>query len=199
MRLRLVLFLVGCLAILFGVNMLPAVAWGLFYGEYAAVASLLWSMGITIGLGIAAVFAFRRYRTTAGPREGFAVAALGWIVLAAFGALPFFIGGYIPHYIDCYFETMSGLTTTGASILTSEGGALSTDIEALPRCLLFWRSYTHWIGGDGHHRAGPGAAAAAGCWGDADLPRGGARPHRRQTRPPCASNNQAPVGDLRPS
>ena len=149
MRLRLVLFLVGCLAILFGVNMLPAVAWGVFYGEYGAVGSLLWSMGITIGFGIAAVFGFRRYLATAGPREGFAVAALGWIVLAAFGALPFFIGGHIPNFIDCYFETMSGLTTTGASILTCEGGKLATDIEALPKCILFWRSYTHWIGGMG--------------------------------------------------
>ncbi len=149
MRIRLVLFLVGVLAVLFGVNMLPSVAWGVYYGENEAVASLLWSMGISIGVGLAAAIGFRRHRINAGPREGFAVAALGWIVLAGLGALPFFIGGYIPNYIDCYFETMSGLTTTGASILTANGGELATDIEALPKCILFWRSYTHWIGGMG--------------------------------------------------
>ncbi|KKK47164.1 hypothetical protein LCGC14_3157960, partial [marine sediment metagenome] len=142
--------LVGALAVLFGVNMLPAVGWGLYFGENEAVVSLLWSMGISIGVGLAAVIGFRGHRiNTAGPREGFAVAALGWIVLAALGALPFFIGGYIPNFIDCYFETMSGLTTTGASILTCYGGELPTDIESLPKCILFWRSYTHWIGGMG--------------------------------------------------
>ena len=149
MHIRLVLFLVGALAVLFGLNMLPAVAWGVYFGETEAVASLLWSMGISISLGLAAAIGFRKYRTNAGPREGFAVATLGWIALAGLGALPFYIGGYIPSYIDCYFEAMSGLTTTGASILTSNGGALPTDIEALPNCILFWRSYTHWIGGMG--------------------------------------------------
>ena len=148
-QIKLVLFLVGALAVLFGVNMLPSVAWGLYFGEYNAVSSLLWSMGITIGVGFGVAFAFRRHRVAAGPREGFAVAALGWVVLAGAGALPFFIGGHIPSYVDCYFETMSGLTTTGASILTANGGDLPTDIESLPQCLLFWRSYTHWLGGMG--------------------------------------------------
>ncbi len=143
------MFLVGALAVLFGVNMLPAVAWGVYFGEYDAVASLLWSMGISIGVGLAVAVGFRGPRINARPREGFAVAALGWVALAALGALPFYIGGYIPSYLDCYFETMSGLTTTGASILTSNGGELATDIEALPKCILFWRSYTHWIGGMG--------------------------------------------------
>ncbi len=149
MQIKLVLFLVGALAVLFGVNMLPSVAWGLYFGEYNAVSSLLWSMGITIGGGFGVAFAFRRHRVAAGPREGFAVAALGWVVLAGAGALPFFIGGHIPNYLDCYFETMSGLTTTGASILTSNGGDLATDIESMPQSLLFWRSYTHWLGGMG--------------------------------------------------
>lgn len=149
MRLRLVLFLVGMLAILLGVNMLPAVAWGLYYRETEAVGALIWSMIVSIACGGALAVLTRRPRTNAGPREGFAVAGLGWIVLAGLGALPFFVGGDIPSYVDCYFETMSGLTTTGASILTCAGGELPTDIESLPRCLLFWRSYTHWLGGMG--------------------------------------------------
>ncbi|MBS3820374.1 MAG: TrkH family potassium uptake protein [Phycisphaerae bacterium] len=149
MRIRLVLFLVGMLAVLFGINMLPAVAWGVYYGERQAVASLLWSMAVCLVGGGGMAVLSRRPRTNAGPREGFAVAGLGWIVLAGLGALPFFLGGYISSYVDCYFETMSGLTTTGASILTCGGGEQPTDIEALPRCILFWRSYTHWMGGMG--------------------------------------------------
>lgn len=149
MRFRVVLFLVGMLAMLLGLNMLPAAAWGVYYGEYQAVGALVWSMVISIAVGGAMVMLSRRPRTNAGPREGFAVAGLGWIVLAGLGALPFFIGGYIDSYLDCYFETMSGLTTTGASILTCAGGELPTDIEAVPKCILFWRSYTHWLGGMG--------------------------------------------------
>ena len=74
-------------------------------------------------------------------REGFATTALCWIVLSCVGALPFVLSGYIPNPVDALFETVSGFTTTGASILT--------DVEALPHCLLFWRSFTHWIGGMG--------------------------------------------------
>lgn len=74
-------------------------------------------------------------------REGFITVALSWIVLSIFGAFPFFISGFIPNFIDALFETVSGFTTTGASILT--------DVEALPKSLLFWRSFTHWIGGMG--------------------------------------------------
>lgn len=75
------------------------------------------------------------------PREGFVTVAMSWIVLSIFGAIPFFISGYIPNFVDAIFETVSGFTTTGASILT--------DVEALPKSLLFWRSFTHWIGGMG--------------------------------------------------
>src|SRR3990167_9558451 len=74
-------------------------------------------------------------------REGYLIVSLGWIVMSLFGTLPFIIYGSIPSFTDAFFETMSGFTTTGASILT--------DIEALPHGLLFWRSMTHWIGGMG--------------------------------------------------
>lgn len=75
------------------------------------------------------------------PKEGFVTVAFGWIVLSAFGALPFVLTGDIPSYIDALFETISGFTTTGASILS--------DVEALSHANLFWRSFTHWIGGMG--------------------------------------------------
>ena len=74
-------------------------------------------------------------------REGFVAVAVTWIVLAVVGALPFVISGAIPSFVDALFETVSGFTTTGASILT--------DVEALPHGMLFWRSFTHWIGGMG--------------------------------------------------
>jgi trk system potassium uptake protein TrkH len=144
-----VFYAVGALCVLFGLNMLPSIAWGMYFGEHDAVGALLLAAGITTATGLAFALTLRGRYPQAGPREGFAVAALGWIVLAGFGALPFCIGGYIPSYIDAYFETMSGLTTTGASILTCNGGELATDIESLPNCILFWRSYTHWLGGMG--------------------------------------------------
>ncbi len=74
-------------------------------------------------------------------KEGFALTALVWVVMTAFGALPFVINGDIPHYIDAFFEIMSGFTTTGASIIT--------DIGTIARSSLFWRSFSHWIGGMG--------------------------------------------------
>ena len=74
-------------------------------------------------------------------REGFVIVSLSWIMLSLFGAIPFCISGVIPNYVDAVFETVSGFTTTGASILT--------DVEAMEHGLLFWRSFTHWIGGMG--------------------------------------------------
>ena len=74
-------------------------------------------------------------------KEGFVIVGLAWILWSAFGALPFVISGSIPHYIDALFETISGFTTTGSTILV--------DIEALPMGISFWRSFTHWIGGMG--------------------------------------------------
>ncbi|WP_343208112.1 TrkH family potassium uptake protein [Anaerolentibacter hominis] len=74
-------------------------------------------------------------------REGFVTVAMSWIVISIMGAVPFVLSGSIPNVIDALFETVSGFTTTGASILS--------DVEALPYCMLFWRSFTHWIGGMG--------------------------------------------------
>lgn len=74
-------------------------------------------------------------------REGFVCVAIGWLVLSVMGAVPFVVSGSIPNLVDALFETVSGFTTTGASILS--------DVERLPRCILFWRSFTHWIGGMG--------------------------------------------------
>ncbi|MCI8328786.1 MAG: TrkH family potassium uptake protein [Oscillibacter sp.] len=83
----------------------------------------------------------RPKQTALYARDGFAVVALAWVLMSAFGALPFVIDRCIPNFIDAFFETVSGLTTTGATILTA--------VEPLHQGILFWRSFTHWIGGMG--------------------------------------------------
>ena len=77
-------------------------------------------------------------------KEGFVITALCWIILSAFGALPFVLAGTIPNYVDALFETVSGFTTTGATIIDPDVG-----VESLPKCMLMWRSFTHWVGGMG--------------------------------------------------
>jgi trk system potassium uptake protein TrkH len=103
-----------------------------------------WSFVITIIgtllVGIPGYF-ITRHNTELHLKEGFLIVSSGWILFALIGALPFKISGFIPSYTDAFFETMSGFTTTGASILNN--------IEALPHGLLFWRSFTHWLGGMG--------------------------------------------------
>ena len=102
--------------------------------------SILISLIITLAVG-SALALLRPRRDMLRAQEGFAVVGFSWILLSFFGGLPFFFSGAIPSMVDCFFETVSGFTTTGASILT--------DIEALPSGLLFWRSFTHWAGGMG--------------------------------------------------
>ena len=116
---------------------LPAVT-ALTYGEslrpFLLTALLLVAVGLVMGRKKPA-------RTALYARDGFAVVALAWLLMSAFGALPFVLSGDIPFYVDAFFETVSGFTTTGASILT--------EIEPLHRGILFWRSFTHWVGGMG--------------------------------------------------
>lgn len=112
---------------------------GLIYGEsewkiYAIMMALCMVIG-AIGIKL------KTKSTQLFSKEGYVVVALGWIVLGVIGAVPFVLTGEIPHYINALFETISGFTTTGASILS--------DVEALSHASLFWRSFTHWIGGMG--------------------------------------------------
>ena len=102
---------------------------------------LLLTAGISAAVGGAAMLWGRYASKTIYSREGFVITALSWILLSAVGALPFYLSGEIPSYVDAFFETVSGFTTPGASILR--------DVEAMSRGLLFWRSFTHWVGGMG--------------------------------------------------
>ena len=117
---------------------LPALV-SLWYrdGDAAAFLATILAAG-----GVGLLLSFRKPQNTViYAREGFVVTSLSWIVMSLVGALPFRLTGAIPHYVDAVFETVSGFTTTGASILT--------DVEAMGRGLLFWRSFTHWVGGMG--------------------------------------------------
>ena len=95
-----------------------------------------------ISIAIGFIFSAKKPRDfTFYLKEGCATTALGWIVLSIFGCLPFYISGEIPSFTDALFETISGFTTTGASILP--------EVESLSHCMNFWRCFTHWIGGMG--------------------------------------------------
>ncbi|HGY56504.1 MAG TPA: TrkH family potassium uptake protein [Caldithrix abyssi] len=111
-----------------------------FLYEQTDLNAFLITIGVSLGIGIPSFF-LTRSKEELQIRDGFIVVSFGWFIFALVGALPFVLSGFIPSYTDAFFETMSGFTTTGASILTN--------IEALPHGLLFWRSFTHWLGGMG--------------------------------------------------
>lgn len=119
--------------------LLPAIC-SLIYREQAVFAFLI-TIAIALILGFAFTIFNKPKDETIFAKEGFVIVALAWIVMSAIGALPFYISREIPSYVDAFFETVSGFTTTGASILT--------DVEKMSKGLLFWRSFTHWIGGMG--------------------------------------------------
>ncbi|MBR1559539.1 MAG: TrkH family potassium uptake protein [Clostridia bacterium] len=139
MNKRLTFHLIGNVLRLSGALMLLPLIVSLIYGGSDALA-ILEAMAITVAAGSALAF-IRPRRETLRAREGFAVVAFSWLLVSFFGGLPFYFSGYIPSLVDCFFETVSGFTTTGATIIRN--------VELLPRGLLFWRSFTHWAGGMG--------------------------------------------------
>ena len=122
-----------------GLLLIPLVV-GLIFHEQASVRAFLITVCVTAAAG-GLLLLVKPATNTIYAREGFVITGLSWIMLSLFGCLPFIISGQIPNPVDAFFETVSGFTTTGASILT--------DIEALDKSMLFWRSFTHWIGGMG--------------------------------------------------
>lgn len=139
MNYRVISYILGWVLSLEALFLTVSAAVGGLYGERTAF-SFLYAALICAALGIPAVVRKPR-RMTFFMKEGFVTVALCWIVFSIFGALPFVFSGEIPHFTDALFETVSGFTTTGASVVS--------DVEALSHCTLFWRSFTHWIGGMG--------------------------------------------------
>lgn len=134
-----ILFIFGWVLILESIFMMFPCVVALIYQEQEGWAFL----GVAVLCAILGLLITRRKRPNQVyyAREGFVTVALSWIIMSIFGALPFVINGDIPSFTDALFETISGFTTTGASILTA--------VEPLSRCSIFWRSFTHWIGGMG--------------------------------------------------
>ena len=139
MNKRLTFKLIGKVLLVEAALMLVPLAVSLILGGGDAM-SMLISMLVTavVGGGMALI---PTQNDNLRAREGFAVVSFSWLLVSFFGALPFWIHGCIPSLLDAFFETVSGFTTTGATILT--------DVESLPKGLLFWRSFTHWVGGMG--------------------------------------------------
>lgn len=139
MRLKLVFSITGKLLLIIGGSMFFPLLWSLYYHEPDAL-PIFYAMLITILVGGILTY-FLKSKETVRQRESFAIVTLGWILASIFGALPYVFTGTFMSITDAYFETMSGFTTTGASVLTN--------IEVLSHGILFWRSLTHWLGGMG--------------------------------------------------
>ena len=133
-------YVLGSLCAIEGVFLLPSVVIAFFEGEGAALRAFTLTIALLL---LCALFLLRKKPDLSqlSPRDGYVIAAEGWILISFFGALPFYFSGAFPGFVDCLFESVSGFTTTGASILLN--------IEGLPLSILFWRSFTHWIGGMG--------------------------------------------------
>ncbi|MDD3165190.1 MAG: TrkH family potassium uptake protein [Oscillospiraceae bacterium] len=139
MNKRYIINLLGYILLIEAAFMLLPVAVGLYYHEQSWIYFLCTAV---IGAAVGILMVLTRPNSRAlFAKGGFVTVALGWILMSLVGAIPFTMSGQIPSYLDAVFETVSGFTTTGASILTN--------IEALDRCMLFWRSFTHWLGGMG--------------------------------------------------
>ena len=132
---------VGLIVALEAVFMIPALLISIFCREMAAVQGFVVAILVMLVLGGVLFLTCRKAGRLFGAREGFVCVALGWVILSLLGALPFWVSREIPHFMDAFFETVSGFTTTGASVLS--------DVEALSLGLLYWRSFTHWVGGMG--------------------------------------------------
>lgn len=140
MNKKMVFHIIGRIIQVESVLLLLPLAVSLIYKEKCWLSFLI-TIGIAFAAGTLLTLGSRVKSKVIYAKEGFITVALAWVLMSAVGALPFVLSGEISSYIDAFFETVSGFTTTGASILT--------DVEAMSRGLLFWRSFTHWIGGMG--------------------------------------------------
>jgi len=130
----------GILLIIIAAFMLTSLVFAIYYHE--TVWPIIFSAIITAISGVTLAFVGNKHNNkNIGKREGYMIVTLTWIIISIFGSLPFILSGTIPSFTNAFFETMSGFTTTGSSILT--------DIESVPKNILYWRAMTHWIGGMG--------------------------------------------------
>ena len=140
MNYRMIFNIIGKVLVIVAVFMLPALILSLCLHESVGIVAFLISIALCAAIGLPLAM-LKPKRSDIFAREGFVTVGLAWILVSMLGALPFLFSGAIPNYLDCVFETVSGFTTTGATILG--------EIEHLPRGILYWRSFTHWLGGMG--------------------------------------------------
>ncbi len=141
MHIRQVLYVISFILLIVCGFMLFPIAYAIRFSEEDLIVFFLIPMAIAAAFAAFMYLAARNQTRILSARDGFLLVSGGWMLSALLGALPLYLSGVIPDFVDAYFETMSGFTTTGASILTN--------IEAMPKSMLFWRSLTHWLGGMG--------------------------------------------------
>ncbi len=140
MNFRVIAKYMGKILMFEGAFMAQAIPLAIYYKEYDSLMPFVWAVLAceTVGSCLSKV---KQDNRGIYAKEGYVSVALGWVILSAFGTIPFILSGEIPSFIDAFFEVVSGFTTTGSSILT--------DVEAMSNSMLYWRSFTHWVGGMG--------------------------------------------------
>ena len=132
---------IGKILIVEAVFLVPAMLISLWEREFTAVAAFMWSLGAIMAVSGLLLLLSRGSQNKFYAKEGLVCVGMSWLFMSLLGCLPFCISGVIPNYVDAFFEIVSGFTTTGASILPQ--------VEGLPKGILYWRSFTHWLGGMG--------------------------------------------------
>ncbi|MGB0454721.1 MAG: TrkH family potassium uptake protein [Bacteriovoracaceae bacterium] len=139
MNIKLLIHVLSGLTIFLGLSLLAPFLLSLYFGDVGISVFLIPALACLLGGGL--LFKGTKTKDQMTLREGFAIVTFSWLSFSLIGAIPFYTSGAIPSFVDCFFEAMSGLSTTGSSILT--------EIESLPQSILFWRSLTQWLGGMG--------------------------------------------------
>jgi len=190
MRWRYIINIVGILVLFLGMAMIFPLICALYYMD-RSVLPMLQSLAITTVSGLLIYYMTRTQKTEhISQREGMAIVAVGWTAIGFFGALPFYLGGQTFSFIDAFFESVSGFTTTGSSILTN--------IEALPQGLLFWRSFIQWLGGMGIIVLSIAILPFLGVGGDAIVQGGSSQSGSGQTQTPYPGHGHDFVESLCP-
>ena len=140
MNARLVIRILGSIELVEAASFIPSIIVSLIYKDGDTWALVI-TMAIVLAVSLPMFFLSKPRDRSLRSREGFLVVALSWIILSIFGAIPFSLSGLMPTFVDSLFESVSGFTTTGATVLRS--------FDHTPHGIMFWRSFTHWIGGMG--------------------------------------------------
>ena len=141
MNFKFVLNILGRILLMISIFMMTIIPWIIYFHENSILLAIEESIAIPLITGLVLVLLTRGYKKEIGAKEAYIIASSAWVIMGISGCLPFWLSHTTSSFIDALFESISGFTTTGSSILT--------DIEAAPKAVLYWRSLTHWIGGMG--------------------------------------------------